>query len=70
MGDPFRRHTVTLPDGRPLSWSIRMERDPAGHFAIEGQPFDGWLDGWPFADDELAGLLATVGSPTHPISPR
>jgi hypothetical protein len=27
MANPFVRHRVTLPDGRPLVWSVRLERN-------------------------------------------
>jgi hypothetical protein len=40
-----------------LSWSVRLERDAVGHFAVEGARFDGWLDGWPVTDEELGELL-------------
>jgi hypothetical protein len=54
---PYVRRRVTLPDGRRLSWSIRLERNNVGHFAVEGARFDGWCDGWPLTDDELEVLL-------------
>jgi hypothetical protein len=38
---PFIRRRATLPDGRRLSWSIRLERNSVGHFVVEGQAFDG-----------------------------
>jgi hypothetical protein len=57
MTNPFVRHRVRLPDGRPLMWSVRLERDAAGHFTIEGEQFDGWCDGWPVNDHELGWLL-------------
>jgi hypothetical protein len=40
-------------DGRPLSWSIRLERNAVGHFSVEGGAFDGWCDGWALAEEEL-----------------
>jgi hypothetical protein len=36
---------------------VRLERNTVGHFAIEGDAFDGWCDGWPLTDDELDHLL-------------
>ncbi len=60
VGTPYRRHTITLPAGRPLTDSVHMERNTVGHFAIEGEPFDGWCDGWPLTDEELVGLLAAI----------
>jgi hypothetical protein len=53
---PYIRRRVTLPDGRRLSWSVRLERNNVGHFAIEGQRFDGWCDGWPLTDEELTAI--------------
>jgi hypothetical protein len=32
---------VTLPDGRRLSWSIRLDRNAVGHFSVEDAVFDG-----------------------------
>jgi hypothetical protein len=60
VGTPYRTHSTTLPDGRRLTWSVRMERNSVGHFAIEGQRFDGWLDGWPLTDEELEALLVQL----------
>lgn len=60
VGTPYRRHHVTLPDGRRLTWSVRMERNTVGHFAVEGARFDGWCDGWPLTDDELERLVPPV----------
>jgi hypothetical protein len=40
---------------------VRLERDPVGHFAVEGARFDGWCDGWPVPDDEREELLAISG---------
>jgi hypothetical protein len=62
MGSPFIRRRVTLPDGRELSWSIRLERNSVGHFAIEGEAFDGWCDGWPLTDEELEWALTRAAS--------
>jgi hypothetical protein len=62
---------VTLRDGRRLTWSVRMERSTVGHFALEGQAFDGWCDGWPVTDEELGGLLRDdVGSFPDAARPR
>ncbi len=60
----FRRHTVTLPDGRRLTYSVRMKRDLVGHFAIEGAQFDGWCDGWAIPDEELEVMLSERDRPT------
>jgi hypothetical protein len=60
IGSPFVRRRVTLPDGGRLSWSVRLERNAAGHFAVEGQAFDGWCDSWPLTD-ELYGRLVARG---------
>ena len=57
VGSPYRRERMTLPDGRPLSWSVRLERNTVGHFTVDGARFDGWCDGWPVTDDELERLL-------------
>jgi hypothetical protein len=61
MGSPYIRRRVTLPDGRVFTWSIRLERNNVGHFAVEGQAFDGWLDGWPLTDDELERVIHNAG---------
>lgn len=57
MGSPHKRERLTLPDGRSLTYRVPMLSDSYGRPMVDGKPCDGWCDGWPLTDDELAQLL-------------